>query len=104
MKAVNDALRILLTPSCWLRNYKTCPHMSRFINAALDRGEVPTQPDPYRIELAGKNFWGENYPYAYGHVGNLMPDRTTVFRLADAVAFYRWFDGWKAEVEQEAAK
>jgi len=84
------ALRVLTTPSCWIRNYKTCKHLSRFINDALDSGGAPVQFSEFRVKLASKTFWAGNFPYAYGLVGSRMPDRATVFRLADAVTKAEW--------------
>lgn len=82
--------RVLLTPGTWLRNYRTCPYLSAFINAALDDGHKPEVVDLHHIRLAGKTLWRANYPYAFANVGDAMPDRKTVLRLNDAMAAAEW--------------
>lgn len=88
---MNYALRILLTPSCWLRNFRTGKAITNFIRQRLESGEKPTIEAFGHIGLGGKLFWGHNYPYAYGteYCGCFnegpMPSRKVVFMLNDAV-------------------
>lgn len=92
---MNYFFKILLTPSCWIRNYPTSRVLSDKINKALDAGLLPTVDAgylgrSYTVKLDGLELWIENYPYAYGSVypyGRTLPDRATVFRLAEAVDF-----------------
>lgn len=90
--------KILFTPSCWLRNYPTSRPLSNKINKLLDEGHLPKVVDSgpffgraYTAQLGDDmTLWIENFPYAYGSVypyGKTMPDRATVFRLAEAVDF-----------------
>ena len=83
-------LRVLLTPSCWIRNYRTSPHLSRFIQDHLRAGEQPEVLNGFHAKLGGKVLWVRNYPYGYGSEAAFatrgpIPDRKTVFMLADAV-------------------
>lgn len=90
---MNHYLRVLLTSSCWLRNYHTSNGLSRRINEALDRGDKPIRRCGYTHTLGDMVLWTRNYPYAFGYecdtcnggpIGGL-PDRRTVFRLWDSI-------------------
>lgn len=87
MKKIKAIIRILLTPSCWLRNYSTNKFLSVRINNAIDREADVILHDNYRVIMDGMLIWIENYPYAFGQVSGQrgMPDRTTVFRLVDYI-------------------
>lgn len=85
---IKTLFRILLTPSCWMRNRKTDKAISAFINNALDNGYAIVIIDRFTVMLNGLELWVRNYPYAFGdectpnHYSGL-PDRETVFRLYD---------------------
>lgn len=85
MLTFKQILRIIKTPDCWLRNHRTCKILSALINQSLDGGFKPKQISHYYMELNNMKIWCGNYTYAYANVNNRMPDRTTVFRLYDAL-------------------
>lgn len=95
IKFIRDIIRILTTPSCWIRNYPTDRALSKWINYSLNRGYSPEYLSRYNCSLNGKVLWIANYPYAYGHLDNGhsgMPDRTTVFRLKKALDEVQFVD------------
>ena len=85
---IKTLFRILLTPSCWIRNHKTNNALSTFINNALDNSCTIVITDRFTVMLNEVELWARNYPYAFGdkytpnHYSGL-PDRETVFRLYD---------------------
>ena len=88
---IKDIVRILSTPRCWLRNYGTSAALSAFINESLDNNHSIDFLLDRIIKLNGKELWIGNYPYAFGSLYErrelikFLPDRTTVFRLHDAL-------------------
>ena len=89
---IKTLFRILLTPSCWIRNHKTNNALSTFINNALDNGYAIVIIDRFTVMLNEVELWVGNYPHAFGWdyvyrktygVCPGMPDRATVFRLYD---------------------
>ncbi len=83
--------KILITPSCWIRNYAYNEYLDKFILEAIKNGKVTKSDDPYYCVVSGVKLWTANYPYAYGspvsdNVGNSrLPSRTTVFKLHEIV-------------------
>ncbi len=81
-------LRIIMTPSCWIRNRSTNKQWDRMVLSQLKTPHF-TENDNYTVMLNGVQMWVENYPYAYGTdytgLNDGMPSRATVFRLKDAL-------------------
>jgi len=86
---LKDILRIVRTPGCWIRNFHTSRVLSAWINEQLDAGYAPVREDHFTITLNGVELWGANWPYAFGTLEGGselgMPDRTTNFRIVDAM-------------------
>lgn len=87
---MNNLLRIILTPGCWIRNYRKCSHIDNLINKLLDSGDIQIESECMAI-IGGRTIWIGNAPYAAGtlYEGKPvmgMPSRRTVFRLMDAIA------------------
>lgn len=85
---IKTLFRILVTPSCWLRNRETDNDISAFINNALDNGCTIVIIDRFTVKLDGLTLWVRNYPYSFGYDCTYsscsgLPDRETVFRLYD---------------------
>lgn len=81
-------LRILATPSCWLRNHHYSDEWDRRINDALDGGAVISEVGELTANINGERIWIANHPYASctPRPGlQVMPSRATVFRLMDAI-------------------
>lgn len=89
MNKIKMFFRILFTPSCWIRLKETNRFLSARINEAIDNECPITLIDDYHIGFDGMIIWIENYPYHYGWVVGQrgMPDRATVFRLADYIDY-----------------
>lgn len=88
---LNTVLRILLTPSCWIRLGPTSLAMTQFIDAMLDAGVVPVRASKWEHTLGGVKLWTRNFPYAFGYLESArpedgLPSRRAQFRLADAIA------------------
>lgn len=84
--------RILTTPSCWIRNYRTNKFWDKKINQCLDNPCFSSLSE-HAVMLNGMKIWIENHPYA--SVRDVcckklgMPSRATVFRFYDALQKYR---------------
>lgn len=92
------ALRVVVTPNCWTRNYNTSKELDGLINDMLDSGANIEIIDEYTTKLGGVILWTSNFPYAYGRIDSTasrvfrnlrslkgLPNRITVFRLKAAV-------------------
>jgi len=78
-------LRVLTSPSCWLRSAATNKELDAAINKLLDAG-VNITADGYMATLGPIFLWAEAFPYIHGgHTvdGIGLPSRRTVFRLYD---------------------
>jgi len=81
-------LRVIFTPSCWIRNEFTNREWDREINIQL-QNPVFTKKSEYTCDFNGQKIWISNYPYDYctdyetGIKG--MPSRKTVFKFKDAL-------------------
>lgn len=86
---LRELIRILTTPSCWLRNYPYSPELDRQLNELMDKHTfVPL--GAHRAQLGPIVLWTANHPYASFHIMfndltsmRLMPSRATVFRAHD---------------------
>jgi len=82
-------LRIIFTPSCWIRNRRTNRKWDRKILELLEDGDITCIGD-YTARLGDKLVWIENYPYEFGYeaytINTGMPSRSTVFKLKDAIS------------------
>jgi hypothetical protein len=86
-------IKVLLTPSCWIRNY---PYSKEYDDICLKQLENPvfTNVGEHYAQLNGKLVWINNYPYAAFHLerGRLaykLPSRRTVFKLKEALEAQR---------------
>ena len=79
-------IRVLTTPSCWIRNRSTNKIWDREINLQLNNPTF-TEVGNATCRLNGQAIWTENYPYdsftdrETGISG--MPSTKTVFRFND---------------------
>ena len=84
-------LRILLTPTCWIRNHGFNKSLDGWMRKALENPQFSNLTS-HRVTLNGKEFWIENYPYAYAYLTKYklmgLPSRSTVFDFADALSEY----------------
>ena len=80
-------LRILTTPSCWIRNYAYSHAWDKELNALMDKYNF--EPSTVAVATLGPyTVWIENHPYASFHqylpnTIKLLPSRATVFRAMD---------------------
>ena len=82
-------IRILTTPSCWIRKYKTDLIWDMKLNQLLDKHDFADIGE-YTAKLGNTLIWHSNHPYAsfspyrpvVGTV-SILPTRTTVFRAYD---------------------
>lgn len=85
---VKMLLRILTTPTCWIRNHDYSAEWDRRLNCALDKGAIISDVGTHTVKINGDQIWISNHPYASAvpYLGlQVMPSRATVFRLMDAV-------------------
>lgn len=90
MNKIKAFFRILFTPLCWIRSDSTNKFLSARINSAIDNNcDVILRNDGFYVIMDDMLIWIKNYPYGYGSVPGQrgMPDRTTVFRLADYIDY-----------------
>lgn len=85
-------LRVLITPSCWIRNYPTNNYWDRSVRLNLKNPDF-TLINRCEVRLNGKKIWIANHPYASvtdaeTHNDNVMPSRRTVFMFGDALDKY----------------
>jgi len=88
-------LRVISTPSCWLRNYPTSESWDYALNRLLDKySPSVSHMRCHTIMLGETEVWIANKFYAYGHEyrwrqrhfgGFKLPSRKTAFRLNDAI-------------------
>ena len=95
LEDIKNAIRVVMTPSCWIRNYRTSKEWDRELNHLLDTEDFEIHNFHLRFVKSGTCIWIANYPYAfgdritplenfYGYV-NKLPARKTVFRLYDKI-------------------
>ena len=81
-------IKVLLTPTCWLRNSPTSRHWDASV---LENLKSPEWSDlqKHTVKLNGKTIWISNYPYAsctdHRAIREFMPSRITVFKFFDAI-------------------
>ena len=91
-----NKLKVLITPNCWLRNYRTDKEWDSELNKMLDNPIFTcryTELEPFDIHINGVSIWICNYPYAFAYsytplkdiCEKCLPRRSTVFRLKDAL-------------------
>lgn len=82
-------LRVLTSPSCWIRSAPTNKELDAAINKLLDAGANITA-NSYTTTLGPLYLWTANFPYDYGRENTIdgigLPSRKTVFRLYDTIA------------------
>lgn len=83
-------IRVLFSPSCWIRNTRCCPIWDYQLRKEL-QNPVFTDADRYTIKLNGVCLWSGNFPYAsyslHPPIGyESLPSRRTVFLIHDAIA------------------
>ena len=82
-------LRILTTPSCWIRNHKTDLIWDMKLNQLLDKYDF-ADIEEHTARLGDQKVWIKNHPFAsfspynrpYGPL-HVLPKRETVFRAHD---------------------
>jgi len=92
-------LRVLFTPSCWMRIERTSNGWDKFLNDCMDRGEVVTSTHIYTAQISGRTIWIANGYFGYGHeydsgIGDAC-SRSTMFRLIKYVDSYKYIEGSK---------
>lgn len=48
---LKDIIRIIVTPSCWIRNHPTSQYLSKHINSAIDCGSPVVKVGPASVKL-----------------------------------------------------
>ena len=86
-------IRIIKTPRCWARNYKTSQTLDSWLKRALLIPAI-TEIGQHTCKVDGKLLWIENYPYAYGNLRNIrrLPSRGTVFMLHDELLKHKEYN------------
>lgn len=84
------SLRVIITPSCWIRNHSIDQSFNEGMITALNDPEF-NRIDEHFVELNGIKLWVCNYPYCYGCEDlptglTFLPSRVTVFKLHDAIS------------------
>lgn len=84
-------IQAILTPSCWIRNYKYDAHWDLYLRTKLKQGETWEDIGRYTARFGGVLLWIENYPYAsfYKYEGwwkeqggdRFLPSRRTTILL-----------------------
>jgi len=87
-------MRIILTPSCWIRVGSTDKAWDSLVQEQL-KNPVFTNNKEFTVELNGVELWIGNYPckygtdhsFGYGNFGtdDYLPSMVTVFKLKDAI-------------------
>lgn len=85
--------RILVTPSCWMRNsgYKYDKNWDSLVNTLIDFGTITKVGYMgFDIKINDTWIWISNYPYCFGHPynrdrkgNNKLTSRKTAFKLHD---------------------
>ena len=85
-------LKVLLTPSIWLRNSPTNLGWSYRLNTLMDNKTKVKLLSSCTAEFEdGTSVWVANYPYAYGSNAKndgYLPTRKTALRLAEYISLY----------------
>lgn len=94
-------LRILFTPSCWIRNHPTSLEWDEWLSKALEDPEI-SELGNHDCLINGKGVWISNYPYCYGGPRRVwvLPKRSTVFRLHDIITNHPDYVPPKSEKEK----
>lgn len=95
---VKTLFKIITTPTCWIRNYKTSKVWDEKLNTLLDEEDFILDWTGCTIYFPKSEItvWVENYPYAsgdlfssnkphYSYIYKGLPKRKTVFRLKEKV-------------------
>lgn len=92
IKELSLFIRVLYTPSCWIRNRPTNREWDKKVRQQLKNPKF-TNINSYKCNLRDLTIWTENYPYAYGtdDTGRVkgMPSRRTVFKLRNALTKHK---------------
>lgn len=84
VKNLKYLVRVLLTPTCWIRNERTNNVWDRELNQLMEKYDF--QPiTGYTARLGPVELWVANHPYASFTLRNqtFLPKRTTVLRAYD---------------------
>lgn len=86
---MNNIIKIIFIPSCWIRIGHTCKDWDFWLRNALKDPQFEYL-SKYTVKLNGKEIWIANYPYGYGSepCSDALPKRSTVFLLKKYVD--RW--------------
>jgi len=85
---MKNIIRILTTPSCWLRHESTNKYWDKKLNEMLDNPEF-TNFGSHTVKLNGIEIWVQNKYYSSagwykkGVSAPYLPKRSTVFRFHD---------------------
>lgn len=86
---IKTIIRILATPSCWIRNHKVDLVWDMKLNQLLDKYDF-TDITEHTVTLGSTRVWIKNHPYAsfspYSPAAgtvSVLPTRETAFRAHD---------------------
>lgn len=85
-------LRVLVTPSFWMRDVPASKEWDRAVRALIASGKISTKKvDGYTISVGQITIWLGNFPYGYGRsygsgACSFLPTRRTALLLYDAIA------------------
>ena len=81
---IKDILRVIVTPTCWVRIDQYSKIWDAELNRLLDTCKI-TNIDEYSVMIGGKRIWIANHPYGSGSIvgSGITCARTTAFRLWD---------------------
>ena len=80
---VNDFMRVLLTPRCWLQNDRYSPLWDAKLNELMERHHFKPEHTRHYAMLGTAKVWVSNHPYASFTYGKLRPRRITILRAMD---------------------
>ena len=87
MKVFNciKSLKFIFKPSFWVMNYSHNPALSEWIENSLEAGQEVkiVNEGLYQFKINGVEFWGHNYPYAFGITSTVSgrPSRLLIEKL-----------------------
>ena len=85
-------IRVLLSPSCWIRNKGIDPYLDKWLRQQLINPQFSDNHSNHTIKLNGKSIWSSNYPYDCYHLNHIncgLPTRRTVLLTKAAIDKYR---------------
>jgi len=93
MKKIKCLIKILLTPSIWIRNFPSSKFMDGLVDLLIKADPEIEFYDGYKVKFKGFDFilWVANRPYASPHLHKdpyleFLPSR------CKALEFFEWFD------------